>query len=121
MKYSDITSDILAILSDGKCHTYDEIATELEVGRNTVRRHVESLSYRHSIEFYRGQRTDGKRGIQLDISRDSAVGGLSDDALDLLIESLKAYGNQIPKNKEATYKWLVNKYTSIKESRQENH
>ena len=121
MRYSDVTSDILAILSDGKCHTCEEIAIELEISISTVKRHITSLSYRHSIETFEGRRSDGKRGIRLDVSRDTAVGGLSDESLDLLIKSLEAYKDNVPKGKESIYKWLVDKYTSIQQNRNNNY
>ena len=54
LKKSSITADILNILSDCKVHTMQEIADEVEVSEKTVRRHIQSLSYRYPIETFRG-------------------------------------------------------------------
>ena len=54
LKASSITADILNILSDGKKHTMQEIADEVEVSERTVRRHIQSLSYRYPIETFCG-------------------------------------------------------------------
>ena len=64
LKKSSITADILSILSDGKVHTIQDIALEVEVHYNTVRRHLQSLSYRYPIETFCGGINRG--GVQLD-------------------------------------------------------
>ena len=64
LKKSSITADILNILSDGKVHTMNEIADEVEVSRKTVNRHVQSLSYRYPIETFCGG--DKRGGVYLD-------------------------------------------------------
>jgi len=64
LKKSSITADILNILTDGKVHTFDEIAEKVEVHKNTVYRHIQSLSYRYPIETFRGG--DKKGGVYLD-------------------------------------------------------
>ena len=64
LKKSSITADILNILSDCKVHTMQEIADEVEVSEKTVRRHIQSLSYRYPIETFRGG--DIKGGVCLD-------------------------------------------------------
>ena len=64
LKKSSITADILNILSDGKLHTFNEIAEIVEVSRKTVERHILSLSYRYPIETFRGGINRG--GVQLD-------------------------------------------------------
>lgn len=120
MRSCDNASDILAFLSDGKCHTYQEIADEVGISKTTVRYYIESLSYRHPIEVFHGRVDLGKRGVRLDVSRDTALGGLSDDALDLLIESLAAFKDKVPKGKESTYQWLVDKFTNAKQNRNNN-
>ena len=66
LKSSSITADILNILSDGKKHTMQEIADEIEVNERTVRRHVQSLSYRYPIETFCGGIEKG--GVRLDKS-----------------------------------------------------
>lgn len=64
LKKSSITADILNVLSDGKVHTLNEIAKEIEVHRNTVQRHIQSLSYRYPIETFAGG--DKRGGVYLD-------------------------------------------------------
>ncbi len=64
MRSSDVTADILNFLCDGKTHTLQEIADEVECSRRTVQRHITSLKYRYPIEnaFGRGD----KQGVYLD-------------------------------------------------------
>lgn len=64
LKASSITADILNVLSDGKKHTMQEIANTLEVSERTVRRHIQSLSYRYPIETFCGGIERG--GVWLD-------------------------------------------------------
>ena len=64
LKKSSITADILNILSDCKVHTMQEIADEVEVSEKTVRRHIQSLSYRYPIETFCGG--DKRGGVYLD-------------------------------------------------------
>lgn len=64
LKKSSITADILNILSDCKIHTMQEIADEIEVHRNTVAKHIQSLSYRYPIQSIRGGINRG--GVCLD-------------------------------------------------------
>lgn len=64
MRSSSITADILNVLADGKKHTMQEIAEIVEVSERTVRRHVQSLSYRYPIETFCGGIERG--GVRLD-------------------------------------------------------
>lgn len=64
LRKSSITADILNILTDGKKHTMREIAEIVEVSEKTVRRHVQSLSYRYPIETFCGGIERG--GVKLD-------------------------------------------------------
>lgn len=64
LRNSSITADILSVLSDGKRHTMQEIANQVEVCERTVRRHVQSLSYRYPIETFCGGIERG--GVRLD-------------------------------------------------------
>lgn len=41
MKSSDVTADIINFLSDGKVHTMQEIADDVECSKITVRRHID--------------------------------------------------------------------------------
>ena len=52
LRKSSITADILNILSDGKIHSMQEIANEVELCEKTVRRHIQSLSYRYPIQTF---------------------------------------------------------------------
>ena len=65
LRKSSITADILNFISDGKLHTYQEIADEVEVSYSTVRRHIQSLSYRYPIEVTCGHKENGG-GVYLD-------------------------------------------------------
>jgi len=49
---------------DGKIHTMGEIARIVEVSRQTVHKHIQSLSYRYPIETFCGG--DKKGGVYLD-------------------------------------------------------
>ena len=64
LRKSSITANILNALSDGKLHKIDEIAEIVEVSRSTVKRHIQSLSYRYPIETIVGGRETG--GVILD-------------------------------------------------------
>ena len=64
LKKSSITADILNILSDCKVHTLQEIADEVEVHKNTVLKHIQSLAYRYPINTFCGGINRG--GVQLD-------------------------------------------------------
>ena len=64
LRKSSITADILNVLHDGKVHTLQEIAEQVEVSKKTVQRHVQSLSYRYPIETFHGG--DNKGGVYLD-------------------------------------------------------
>ena len=64
LKKSSITADILNVLADGKTHTMLEIAQQVEVCQRTVRRHIQSLSYRYPIETFCGGIERG--GVRLD-------------------------------------------------------
>lgn len=64
LRKSSITADILNVLSDGKIHTLQDIAEKVEVCRQTVCRHIQSLSYRYPIETFHGG--DKRGGVYLD-------------------------------------------------------
>lgn len=64
LKKSSITADILNVLVDGEIHTIQEIADTVEVSYSTVKRHIQSLSYRYPIETFCGG--DKKGGVYLD-------------------------------------------------------
>lgn len=64
LRSSSITADILNYLSDGRLHNYQQIAREVECSVSTVRRHVQSLSYRYPIDVIHGGEFGG--GVLLD-------------------------------------------------------
>jgi len=54
VKSSSVTADILNYISDGKIHTLQEIADEVDVSKWTVQRHINSLAYRYPINTFCG-------------------------------------------------------------------
>lgn len=64
IRSSSLTADILNVLHDGKVHTMSEIACKVECSRQTVHKHIQSLSYRYPIETFCGG--DKKGGVYLD-------------------------------------------------------
>ncbi len=88
LRSSSITADILNFISDGKRHTYQEIADEVEVGYNTVRRHIASLSYRYPIEVSCGGKEKGG-GVYLDKSYLYQGKARSRDELQIISQALE--------------------------------
>lgn len=87
LKKSSITADILNILSDNKVHTMTEIAQELEIHRNTVIRHIQSLSYRYPIETFCGGVNRG--GVYLPKNYIYQGRTLTNDELQIIGRALK--------------------------------
>ena len=87
MKKSSITADILNVLSDCKVHTMQEIATELEISKRTVIRHIQSLSYRYPIQTFCGGINRG--GVYLDKNYLYQGKTLSIDELQLVSKALE--------------------------------
>ena len=86
LKKSSITADILNILSDNKVHTLQEIADEVEISKMTVRRHIQSLSYRYPIETFCGGINRG--GVYLDKDYVYQGSTLTNDELQLINNAL---------------------------------
>ena len=86
LKKSSITADILSLLSDGKVHTLQEIADEIEVSKITVHRHIQSLSYRYPIETFCGGINRG--GVYLDKDYIYQGSTLTNDELQLINKAL---------------------------------
>lgn len=86
MKSRNIMADIISILKDGKIHTTSEIASEIDVCTRTVKRHIESLSYRFNISTFRGGVKKG--GIRLHIERSFSTEGITNNDLQLIIRIL---------------------------------
>ena len=87
LKKSSITADILNVLLDGRVHTIQDIADKVEVHYNTVRRHVQSLSYRYPIETFCGGINRG--GVQLDTKYLNQGKIRSRDELQIISQALR--------------------------------
>ena len=87
LRKSSITADILHVLNDGKIHTMQQIADEVEVSERTIRRHIQSLSYRYPIETFKGG--DNKGGVYLDKSAIHQGKILTRDELQIISKALR--------------------------------
>jgi predicted DNA-binding transcriptional regulator YafY len=105
----DTISDILYELRDGKCHTYAELADAAEVSLTTVRRCIESLSYHHPIVIFQGQRSDGKRGVELEIFIDPALGGFTSSEIAIIIIALLFLSDITNKYGQVVCDFLIDK------------
>lgn len=85
LRSSSITADILNFLSDGKLHTLSEIAKEIEVHKNTVYKHIQSLSYRYPIQTFCGAHN---AGVKLDTNYIQQGRILTKDELQLINKAL---------------------------------
>ena len=94
LKASSITADILNVLSDGKKHTMQEIAEVVEVSERTVRRHIQSLSYRYPIETFCGGIERG--GVWLDKKYINQGRIFTKEEIDILIKGLQFLNNVEP-------------------------
>lgn len=94
LRASSITADILNVLSDGKRHTMQEIADIVEVSERTVRRHVQSLSYRYPIETFCGGIERG--GVRLDKSCCYGSKIWTKDEIKIMTKALKMLNNVEP-------------------------
>ena len=87
LRKSSITADILHVLNDGKIHTMQQIADEVEVSERTIRRHIQSLSYRYPIETFKGG--DKRGGVFLDKSAIHQGKLLTRDELQIISKALR--------------------------------
>ena len=87
LKKSSITADILHVLNDGKIHTLQEIADEVEAHKSTIKRHIQSLSYRYPIETFHGG--DKRGGVYLDKSAIHQGKILTRDELQIISKALR--------------------------------
>ncbi len=92
MKKRDIQADILALLSDGRVWKMNDIASEIEVCRKTVNRHIQSLSYRHNILVFHGGEQKG--GVRLIKEKEVSVENLSEEDLQRITICLKEMDNK---------------------------
>ena len=86
LKKSSITADILNVLSDCKVHSLQEIADEVEVSKMTVRRHIQSLSYRYPIQTFCGGINRGGVCLDKDYIHQGKV--LTNDELQVINKAL---------------------------------
>ena len=86
LKKSSITADILNVLTDCNVHTIDEIAFKVEVSRSTVKRHINSLSYRYPIQTFRGGINRGGVCLDKDYIHQGKV--LTNDELQVINKAL---------------------------------
>lgn len=116
LKKSSITADILSLLSDGKVHTLQEIADEVEVSKITVHRHIQSLSYRYPIETFCGGINRG--GVYLDKDYIYQGSTLTNDELQLINKALLLLQKQNANVDQKLLHNLLNKFSlpSNKES-----
>jgi len=104
LRCSSITADILHVLNDGKIHTCREIAEKVEVSLRTVKRHIQSLSYRYPIETFVGG--DRRGGVYLDKSAIHQGKILTRDELQIISKALRLL--QESKYKDVNQEILLN-------------
>lgn len=109
LKKSSITADILNVLSDGKVHTMQEIADELEICRKTVFNHIQSLSYRYPIETFCGG--DKRGGVYLDKKYLYQGKVRSRDELQIISKALRLLQESGGEVDQKTLASLIQEYT----------
>ena len=115
LKKSSITADILSLLSDGKVHTLQEIADEVEVSKITVHRHIQSLSYRYPIQTFCGGINRG--GVYLDKDYIYQGSTLTNDELQLINKALLLLQGQNACVDQKLLHSLIEKFSLPKERR----
>ena len=90
MRSSDVIADIIYMLSDGKVHSLQEIADEVECSYKTAQRHVASLSYRYPINTVFGH---DKQGVQLDTTMMAKGKLITNDKLQIIGKALALLQN----------------------------
>ena len=119
LKKSSITADILHVLNDGKVHTMQQIADEVEVSERTVRRHIQSLSYRYPIETFVGG--DKRGGVFLDKSAIHQGKILSRDELQIISMALRLLQESECKDVDhELLKKLIKEYQTPEKQEQED-
>lgn len=113
MKARNIQADILQFLSDGKIHSMSEIASEIEVSRRTVLRHIQALSYRLDIQTFKGGVDRG--GVRMIIDKKVTVEKLDDNELHLIIDKLSSM-----QNATVNIKKFINDLTLMKEIKEKD-
>lgn len=121
LKKSSITADILNVLSDGKVHTIQDIACEVEVHYNTVRRHIQSLSYRYPIQTFCGGINRGGVCLDKDYIHQGKI--LTTDELQVIAKALTMLQNSESEDvNPELIKGLISRFTqpTNKENYNEN-
>ena len=91
MRSRNIQADILNYISDCKLHTIQEIAESIEASYSSVRRHLNSLSYRYNIQTFKGGIDRG--GVRMIVDKKVTVEKLDDNELHLIINKLSSMQN----------------------------
>ena len=99
MKSSDVSADILFYLQDGKRHTYAELAEKVECSISTIRRHIQSLTYKNlNIEILHGGIDGG--GVRLIPDESVKTNYLNEDELQLIMSKLESLQDSSPNIKK---------------------
>ena len=112
MRSRNIQADILSFISDGKLHTTKEIANEVEISQITVKRHIQSLTYRFNIETFNGGIEKG--GVRLIPDENVKTNYLNENELQLIVSKLSSLQDDNPNIKK-----FVNSITPLIEKRRE--
>ena len=119
LRKSSITADILHVLNDGKVHTMTEIAEKVEVHRNTIFRHIQSLSYRYPIETFHGG--DNRGGVYLDKPAIHQGKILTRDELQIISKALRLLQESECKDVDhEVLKKLIKEYQTPEKQEQED-
>lgn len=119
LRNSSITADILNVLSDGKLHKMQVIADKVEVSRQTVHKHIQSLSYRYPIETFVGGRDTG--GVKLDNTAIHQGKILSRDELQIISMALRLLQESECKDVDhELLKKLIKEYQTQEKQEQED-
>lgn len=115
LKYSSITADIINILSDCKLHKMQEIADEVEVSERTVRKHIQSLSYRYPIQTFCGNKNGG---VKLDENYLFQGKIRSNDELQIIEQALRLLQKSSADVDQKLLESLINDYTLPKDKKE---
>lgn len=118
IRSASITADILNCISDGKLHTMQSIANEVEASERTVRRHIQSLSYRYPIEVFVGGRDTG--GVKLDNKYMFQGKVITNDKLQLINSALRLLQESGLETNQELLKELIRDFAPPKGERDEN-
>ena len=119
LRNSSITADILNVLSDGKLHRMQDIADKVEVSRQTVHKHIQSLSYRYPIETFVGGRDSG--GVKLDNTAIHQGKILTRDELQIISKALRLLQESECKDVDhEVLKKLIKEYQTPEKQEQED-